>query len=263
MSAVLRLLKPERDDESFIASFILGRPATTQRVYRNQVREFLAFANKAIDRIEASDLRAFFEACRRHELRPGTIRHKIAVIKSFFGFLAQEGDLVEDPMSRVPTPPHAPPDGSRCLSSDQVAAFFGQIPSHRIVGLRDRAVFLLAANCGLRLSELSRLSIADVSEGPEKGWRTLRIHGKGDKVREVQVRPEVWAYVLASPRPDGRSGTVIYFRPQGAQHPAPGGGSPHPSGDDLQALQAAGQKSWSACVGVAALSQAFFRIGSS
>jgi integrase/recombinase XerD len=166
-------------------------------VYRNQVREFLSFTNKPTDRIEASDLRGFLEACRRHQLRPGTIRHKVAVIKSFFGFLAQDGQVPEDPMLRVPTPPHAPPDGSRCLSGDQVAAFFGQIPKHRIVGLRDRAIFLLAANCGLRLSELSRLSVSDVGDGPDKGWRALRIHGKGEKVREIHVRPEVWSYVMA------------------------------------------------------------------
>lgn len=197
MSAVLRLLKSERNDESLIAGFLLGRPATTQRVYRNEVRCFLTFLNRSASRADAADLRGYIEQCRKAKLSLGTIRHKVAVIKSFFAFLFEEGELDEDPMARIATPPNPTLESSRCLSGDQVAAFFGQIPKHRLVGLRDRAIFLLAANCGLRLSELSRLSVGDISEGPEKGWRTIRIQGKGERVREVHARPEVWEFVLA------------------------------------------------------------------
>ena len=196
MSAVLRLIRPERSDESLIAGFLLGRPPSTQRVYKNEVKAFLEFANKAVTIVNAADLRGYVEQCRRDALRPGTIRHKVAVIKSLFAFLFQEGELAEDPMARIATPSNPAPDASRCLSGEQVAAFFAQIPRHRLVGLRDRAIFVLASNCGLRLSELSRLSVADVSEGPEKGWRTIRINGKGDRIREVQARPEVWAWVV-------------------------------------------------------------------
>ena len=197
MSAVLRLISSERDDESLLAGFILGRPVTTQRVYRNQMREFLKFAAKPVSRIQAPDLRAYVEHCRKAGLRPGTIRHKVAVTKSFFAFMHQEGELREDPMARVPTPPNPQANQSRCLSAEQVAAFFAKLPQHRIVGMRDRSIFLLAANCGLRLSELSRLSVGDVSDGPERNWRTLRIQGKGDRIRDVQVRPEVWSLVLS------------------------------------------------------------------
>jgi integrase/recombinase XerC len=196
MSAVLRLIRPERSDESLLAGFLLGRPPSTQRVYRNEVKAFLAFAGKSALVVNAADLRGYVERCRKASLRPGTIRHKVAIVKSFLAFLFGEGELAEDPMARVATPPNPAPDASRCLSGEQVAAFFARIPQHRLIGLRDRAMFVLAANCGLRLSELSRLSVADVTEGPEKGWRTIRINGKGDKIREVHARPEVWACVV-------------------------------------------------------------------
>lgn len=39
--------------------------------------------------------------------------------------------------------------------------------------------------------------LSDVTDGPEKGWRAILIHGKGEKVREVHVRPEVWDFVFA------------------------------------------------------------------
>ena len=197
MSAALRLIQPYHDEAELLASFLLGRPETTQRVYRNEVNAFLGFVKVPVHQVQADDLRRYIERCREGQLRPATIRHKVAVIKSFFAFLQQEKKLLEDPMVRVSTPPNPQQDGSRCLSDEQVTAFLGQCPTHRMIGLRDRALFLLAANCGLRLSELSRLSVGDLGDGPDKGWRTLRVHGKGDKFREVQVRPEVWAQVAA------------------------------------------------------------------
>ena len=87
MSAVLRLIRPERSDESLIAGFLLGRPPSTQRVYKNEVKACLEFANKAVTVVTAADLRGYVEHCRRDALRPGTIRHKVAVIKSLFAFL--------------------------------------------------------------------------------------------------------------------------------------------------------------------------------
>ena len=65
MSAVLRLIRPERSDESLLAGFLLGRPPTTQRVYRNEVRAFLDFSNKGVLVISASDLRGYVEQCRK------------------------------------------------------------------------------------------------------------------------------------------------------------------------------------------------------
>lgn len=192
MSEPLRILKHCRDSEALLASFLLGRPATTARVYKNVLSGFLEWLNKPVHLTTADDLRRYISVCRESGLLPATIRHKIGAIKSFYTFIVEEGELPSSPVDRVPTPPNPMPEQSRCLSREQVRAFFDQFSTHRTIGLRDRGLFILAAHTGLRLSEISRLSISDVGDGPEKGWRTLRIHGKGDKIREVQVRPEVW-----------------------------------------------------------------------
>jgi site-specific recombinase XerD len=194
-SNVLQLIDRPHEDDAFLSSFLLGRPSTTARVYKGEIRLFQDFINKPLRLACADDLRGYIEHCRQSKLRPGTLRHRVSVVKSFFSFLYDEGKLNTDPMHRVPTPPHPQPDASRCLNAKQVRTFFAVIPKHRTIGFRDRAMFILAANTGLRLSELSRLSVGDVSDGPEKGWYCLRIHGKGDKIRLVQVRPEVWTEI--------------------------------------------------------------------
>lgn len=199
MNNVLQLIDRPHEDGALLTSFLLGRPTTTQRTYKNELRLFAEFINKPLRFAVADDLRAYMEKGRLSKLRPSTLRNKISVVKGFYSWLYAEEHLPNDPMLRVATPPQVPPDGSRCLTTKQVRSFFAQIPIHRTIGLRDRAIFMIGATCGLRLAELSRASIGDVSEGGEEGgnagWMKLRVHGKGGRDRVVDVRPEAWGVV--------------------------------------------------------------------
>jgi integrase/recombinase XerD len=48
----------------------------------------------------------------------------------------------------------------------------------------------------LRIGEARALSYGSVREAEEKGWKVLRVVGKGQKEREVHVSPPVWkAYI--------------------------------------------------------------------
>jgi integrase/recombinase XerC len=67
--------------------------------------------------------------------------------------------------------------------------------------VRDLALVLLFALCGLRLSEVARMRLEDVD--PQR--RTLRVHGKGNrssrtKVRTVAVHELAWKSLLAYQR---------------------------------------------------------------
>lgn len=199
MNHVPHLIDRPHENSALLTSFLLGRPATTQRTYRNELRLFAEFVNKPLRFAVADDLRAYMEKGRQSKLRPSTLRNKISVVKGFYAWLYAEEHLPNDPMLRVATPPQVPPDGSRCLTTKQVRSFFAQIPIHRTIGLRDRAIFMIGATCGLRLAELSRASIGDVSEGGgdggSAGWMRMLIHGKGGRDRLVDVRPEAWGIV--------------------------------------------------------------------
>jgi site-specific recombinase XerD len=60
-----------------------------------------------------------------------------------------------------------------------------------IEDVRDRAIFLLMLRCGLRVSEVARLSLRDLflEECPPR----LRIHGKNDRERSVYLSAEAAA----------------------------------------------------------------------
>jgi len=197
MSAVLRILQRTRDDDALIASFILGRPASTQRVYAGEVRAFLRWANKPPHNVSANDLRGFVESCRRQKLAPATIHRKAVIVKAFYGFLWREKELASDPLQFVESPPCPPPGKPRGLTPDSAKKFFAACGGHSIASIRDRAMFLLMAATGLRISEACAVSVCDVSDAEEKGWKAIRVIGKGQKERVVHVSPDVWAVVLA------------------------------------------------------------------
>jgi integrase/recombinase XerD len=197
MSAVLRLLQPAHDDEASLQSFILGRPVGTQRIYLCEIRTFLRWANKPGNQVLANDLRGYIESCRRQNLKPATIHRKVVIVKSFFGFLAREKLLHDDPLVNVDVPPCPLGSKPRGLTPEGARTFFGATAGNSMAAIRDRALFLLMSATGLRISEVCRLSVQDVSDAEEKDWKVLRIVGKGQKERDVHVSPDVWAVVMA------------------------------------------------------------------
>lgn len=196
MSSVLRILSRTRDDSTLVESFLKGRTPGTRRVYGGEVNAFLNWANKPVHHLKASHLRSYIETCRRKKDKPSTLHRKVTIVRCFFAFLLREGELSEDPMARVEVPPVPPPGKPRTLTSDQVKAFFEQSSGTSVSSMRDRALYLLMAATGVRLSEARGLSMRDIGDAEEAGWKTLHVVGKGQKEREVHVRPEVWAVIL-------------------------------------------------------------------
>src|SRR5208283_337515 len=204
MSAALRLIQRPSDDQQFVASFVTGRPEGTQRVYGGEIRAFLVWVNKPVINVTANDLRGYIESCRKDNLKPATIHRKVVILKSFFKFLAQDKKLPEDPLDLVEVPPCPEPGKPRGITPEMLQKLFGAIPRRTVTALRDRAMFLLMAATGVRISEICGLSVKDVQDADEKQWKALRVTGKGQKEREVHVNPDVWSVTVAylQRRPD-------------------------------------------------------------
>lgn len=107
---------------------------------------------------------------------------KLATIRSFFRFMESRGALADNPSSRIRFPktsrklPHA-------LSFSEVDALLAQPDPSRPLGLRDKAIFEVMYATGLRVSELTELTLRRVHL--DAGYVVLR--GKGDKERVVPL----------------------------------------------------------------------------
>ena len=152
----------------FLAGLGLTRP---EQATRKQLRE-LVFALKDLG------------------LSPASIRRHVSAVRTYYRFLAGEGELKDDPSDRLETPRRARtlPD---TLSAAECQRLVEGPGAEEKLGWRDRALLELAYGAGLRVSELVNLTPADL-------WaeeQVVRVFGKGGKERLVPLGRKVLSAV--------------------------------------------------------------------
>jgi len=159
--------------------------------YLSDVRQFMAGCKKAWRDVTMHDIDAFVDQQRAKGLKQATVTRRVAALKTFFDFLAEEtGDLswpnpVRFKRHAGKRPQHLPRD----LRDEDIERVWGQITS-----VRDQAWFVLMLRAGLRVGEVIDLKVADLLSKPaaEHPGR-LRVCGKGRKERVVWLTADAYA----------------------------------------------------------------------
>jgi site-specific recombinase XerD len=110
-------------------------------------------------------------------LSPKTITCHLQTIRLFFDYLIDEGIKMTNPVVRISI--RLPKPLPRHLKDDQVGKFLSVITDPR-----DKAMFMLMLRCGLRVEEVSRLTV-DAMELPRN--QLFVANGKGRKDRVVYL----------------------------------------------------------------------------
>jgi len=154
-----------------------NRAAATIRAYRTDLASFTAYHRGPPESITPDVLRGYF-ATLAH-LAPATRARHEATLASLLRWAYRQELIAANPMDkldRVRLPAPAP----RGLPAGQVAAILAVIPRHR---LRDRVLFGLIAETGLRAGEALGVYLEDLDMTP--GDEHLRVLGKGGRTRTV------------------------------------------------------------------------------
>ena len=127
---------------------------------------------------------ATFLAAQEH-LAASTFNRRYAALRSFVRWCQQQGWLEGGPTRRRGAPTAAA-GGPRALDPEQVEAVL-----RRIRTVRDRALFWLIYDGGLRCQEALAINLEDID------WteRAIRIQGKGDRSREMFFSRRVSCYL--------------------------------------------------------------------
>ncbi len=166
----------------------------TAVLYVSDMRQFVATCSKPWREVTLQDIDAFVDQQRQAGRSAATVKRRVAALKVFFDFLAEEtGDL------RWPNPVrfkrHAGKPAKRLprdLADQDVARLWAVITAPR-----DRAWFVLMLRAGLRLGEVVGLQLGDLLAAPTAARPArLRVCGKGQKERIVLLTAEAYA-VLA------------------------------------------------------------------
>ncbi|MBN9026508.1 MAG: tyrosine recombinase XerC [Rhizobiales bacterium] len=190
----------------------------TLEAYSRDLDQFLSFLTGHIGNppaladfaaIRTADLRGFMATRRASGAGARTLARGLAGIRSFMGFLEREGHAngAAFRAMRAPRQPKTLPRPLAAPSALRVVEMDEQLDEEPWVAARNAAVLALCYGSGLRISEALGIRRADAPLDPAA---TLRVTGKGGKVRLVPVLPvvaeAVAEYLRLAPsqsKPDG------------------------------------------------------------
>ena len=133
--------------------------------------------------ITSSDIDRFISSASAEGLSPSTINTSLSALKAFFDFLREDGRMHLQPIIRRRHRLIAPTTLPKPMAEEDLISFFKVIDS-----LRDRLIFLLMLRCGLRVSEVCRLTWQAV----DLQASTVRVNnGKGQVDRIAYISPDL------------------------------------------------------------------------
>ena len=153
-----------------------NRSPRTLRAYAADLAGLRAVAPALVD-VTADALRAHFGACAH--LRPATRARKQAAMASFFRWALRQGRLPDDPMARLDRV-RLPDPAPRGVGRSTAEAILAAIPASR---KRDRLLFRLLLETGLRIGEALALHVEDLDLTPDD--ERLTVLGKGQRRRTI------------------------------------------------------------------------------
>ncbi len=161
-----------------------GASVNTVEAYRRDLRAYADHLEStgvtgwaAVDR---DHLAGFVASLRSRGLAASTVERKVAAIRSFHRFLVREGVAERHPAASLASPkvPLRLPHVISVAEADRLfSQSFGEGPTAR----RDVAILEVLYGCGLRVSELTSLDLADLDLEDS----LMRVVGKGGKERVV------------------------------------------------------------------------------
>jgi integrase/recombinase XerC len=186
--------------DAFLAALAHERGASehTLRAYRRELHDFAAFlvasrgADVAIRTIEHQHIRAYLSELYQRGLSKASVARALAAIRSWFKWLARQGEVEQSPAVLVATPklpkhlPRVPTIEEMNRAVDGTGNKVGNKAGDAEAAAwpeRDRVIFELLYGCGIRNAELVGLDLKDIHWANE----AILVRGKGRKERYVPL----------------------------------------------------------------------------
>jgi integrase/recombinase XerC len=195
------------DDESvtkFLKHLATDRGASvyTQRNYDQALASFGNWHREERkerprwEKLERDDFRGYLRFLGRQKLGRAAIQLRFSALRSFYKFLIRHGNVTASPIKNLSLP-KLPRRLPKFLTPEQMndllQAPLKLVPAETadeavkrealLLARRDVAILETIYSCGLRISELCGLQVADI----DASERLVRVRGKGKKERLVPI----------------------------------------------------------------------------
>jgi integrase/recombinase XerD len=181
----------------------------TIKTYNTELIMFLSYLEdemgKGLGELTAEDVSLY----REHVIRTyaaATAAKKLAVLRRFLIFTYMAGATTVNPESLrfFAKNPRVRQDSSYNVLTDEELS--RMLSAARAANYRDYVMLAVMAGCGLREAEVVSIKIGDFRD-VGGGQTFLRVLGKGDKVRNVALSPDLWRLIQRYVLLTGRSFT--------------------------------------------------------
>ena len=168
----------------------------TIKTYNTEITMFVSYLERELGKglggLTAEDISVY----REHLIRTyaaATAAKKLAVLRRFLIFTFMAGETTVNPESLrffAKSPRVRQDPAYNVLTDDELSRM---LAAARSSNYRDYVMLAVMAGCGLREAEVVGIKIGDFRETGDQIF--LRVLGKGDKVRNVPISPDLWRLV--------------------------------------------------------------------
>lgn len=166
---------------------VKGYSEHTVRAYATDLRTYLDWAERVGHdpiRLSHRALRSYLAEMSEAQYAKRTIARRLASLRSFFAYLAEQGVVDSDPAAVLATP-KLPRRLPKVVAGDVLRALLDAPDPASSTGLRDRAILELFYATGARVSEITALDLRDI----DLPHAQVKVTGKGDKQRILPLYP--------------------------------------------------------------------------
>lgn len=175
------------DDPPFLTQFRIamlahGLSTRTRNAYLRDLRLCGQSTDKPLNMWQEGDVINCLHYLTAQDKSPRTQARMLASLRQFFLWQVGDGLRDDNPCEHVKNPKVSKPL-PKTLSEADITNLLDAPNTATILGLRDKAMLEVMYACGLRVSELVNLSLAQLNL--QAGW--LQITGKGNKTRLIPL----------------------------------------------------------------------------
>ena len=170
-----------------------GLSVNSRESYARDLARLVAWAaehGSIIEKLDRAGLSAWLQSLSREGLAPSSVARMLSASSGFYRFLQQDGFRKTNPTDDL-TPPRRTERLPRYMTELDVNRILDAPNTATPEGVRDRALLEMLYATGLRVSELSKLTISSVDI--DRG--IARLHGKGSRERIVPVGASALAWL--------------------------------------------------------------------
>jgi site-specific recombinase XerD len=165
----------------------LNYSENTIRNYRIDIVQFFNILSEnnrivteeTLKSLDKEDMRNYLATLINMGLATGSRKRKLASIRTFFGYLAEEGFVKINPAIQVKSPKLEKRLPKAIDKTELIEAL------DKIENIRDRVILEVVYATGCRVSELVNIKVEDINHNR----KTINVIGKGNKERVCPISP--------------------------------------------------------------------------